>query len=141
MILRLIQKATSHRCGHFSDGLLLRLDGDEIPARRRACIQEHLERGPRCRDRVERMRREWKELEAMASRLQPHPVVSEQDLMERIQASIRDWNEQNPAEARTGDPAEPTPRRAGKSAGLAPKADSPCASVFRAVTGRRRAKA
>jgi anti-sigma factor RsiW len=134
MILRLIQKSTCHRCGHFSDGLLMRLDDDEIPARRRICIEEHLNRCPRCRDRVDRLRREWKELEAMASRLQPDPVVSEQDLMERIQTSIRSWDEQNPAEQRTGDPA-------GKSAGHAPKADSPCASFFRAVTGRRRAKA
>jgi anti-sigma factor RsiW len=92
MLGRFAGRAKTWSWRHPSRGVLLSLQDGELSGRRRARILSHLEGCSRCRANAARIKQEWKRIAALASTEGADPVPDENDLLARIQASIRAWS-------------------------------------------------
>ncbi|MDM7995868.1 MAG: zf-HC2 domain-containing protein [Acidobacteriota bacterium] len=89
------QRLVTWHWGSPSDGDLLALQDNELSVERRARIQAHLNRCARCRERAERIAREWSEFTAFHQTASANPPFSEDELIADIQSSIRAWRDAN----------------------------------------------
>jgi anti-sigma factor RsiW len=89
------QRLVTWHWGSPSDGDLLALQDNELSVERRARIQAHLNRCARCRERAERIAREWSEFAAFHQTASANPPFSEDELIADIQSSIRAWRDAN----------------------------------------------
>jgi hypothetical protein len=95
MMKRWMDQITLWRWGHPSEGRLLSLNDETIPEERQALIREHVQRCPRCRAQATKIAEDWKNLAQMHSAVDFNPAFSEQELANKIQASIHAWSEVN----------------------------------------------
>jgi len=93
---------------HPGRGVLLSLQHGELSGKRRVRTLSHLEACSRCRARAARIEQEWKRFAELAAAEAINPGFKEEELIARIQDSIRAWSEANvtPSQAQTLSEAE-----------------------------------
>jgi len=89
------QRLVTWHWGSPSDGELLALQDNELSVKHRVRIQAHLKRCGRCRERAERIAREWSEFAAFTETASAKSPFSEDELIADIQSSIRAWSDAN----------------------------------------------
>ncbi len=89
------QRLVTWHWGSPSDGELLALQDNELSGKRQARIQAHLKRCGRCRERAERIAREWSEFVALNEAASANPPFSEDELIAEIQSPIKAWSRAN----------------------------------------------
>jgi anti-sigma factor RsiW len=90
-----LRQIVGWHCGRPSDHLLLLLHDGEISDRRRARVQRHLHRCPRCRERMARIAQDLKDLSAMNSNAGANATLAEEILVAKVRSSIDAWSAAN----------------------------------------------